>query len=532
MTTGWITRDEMTDLSVIIPARCEMFLARTVSDILENAQGDTEVIAVLDGEWSDPSIPKHDKVTVLYYPESIGQRAACNKAVAISDAKYIMKVDAHCAFDEGFDVKMMADMQDNWTFVPVMKNLHVFDWVCEDGHRRYQGKSGPCRECGKETTRDVVWRPKPSPNSTAYRFDNTLHFQYWGGYKKRQKGDIVDTMSIQGSCFMVTRDKWLELGLCDEKHGSWGQQGVEIACKTWLSGGEVKVNKKTWYAHMFRTQGGDFGFPYPNPGITKARRYSRDLWFNNKWPLAIHDLQWLIDKFAPVPDWELSKSLLYYTDNQLDIDIMDTCQRQLRKCARQNRIVSVSLEPLDFGDNVPLALERGNLTMFKQILAGLEELETDVVFFCEHDVLYHPSHFDFIPPEKDKFYYNTNVWKLRLKDGHAMRVTDCRQTSGLCAYKELLVEHYRKRVAMVEENGFSKKMGFEPGTHGRAERVDDYKSDTWESHRPNIDIRHDKNLTSSRWSKDKFRNKRYTEGWTESDNIPGWGSLDWFWGRI
>jgi len=168
----------MTDLSIIIPARNEMFLFNTIENLLENIRGDTEIIAVLDGAWADPPIPMHEKVTILYYPESIGQRAACNRAVSISDAKYIMKVDAHCSFDEGFDVKMLADMQDDWTFLPVMKNLHAFDWVCPNGHRRYQGKSGPCAECGEPTERDIVWRAKPSPNSTSYCFDNTLHFQY------------------------------------------------------------------------------------------------------------------------------------------------------------------------------------------------------------------------------------------------------------------------------------------------------------------------------------------------------------------
>lgn len=49
-------------------------------------------------------------------------------------------------------------------------------------------------------------------------------------------------------------------------YGSWGNQGIEVACKTWLSGGRVLVNHNTWYAHMFRTQGAEFGFPYPQSG--------------------------------------------------------------------------------------------------------------------------------------------------------------------------------------------------------------------------------------------------------------------------
>jgi len=293
----------MTDLSILIPARNEQFLARTIADIFAHIEGDTEVICVLDGQWSSEPIPDDPRLTLVHHSKSIGQRAATNEAARLSDAKYLMKVDAHCSFDQGFDVKMMKDMQADMTMVPLMKNLHAFDWVCEKGHRRYQGPSGVCTECGLPTTQDIVWIAKRSPKSTAYRFDKGLHFQYWEDYKRRQEGDLVESMSIQGSCFMVTREKYFELNLCDEKHGSWGQQGTEVACKTWLSGGRVIVNKKTWYAHMFRTQGADFGFPYPNPGIDKARKYSQDLWLNNKWDKAVHKLGWLIDKFAPVPEW-------------------------------------------------------------------------------------------------------------------------------------------------------------------------------------------------------------------------------------
>ena len=160
--------------------------------------------------------------------------------------------------------------------------------------------------------------------------------------------------------------------------------------------------------------------------------------------------------------------------------------------------------------------------MFKQILAGLEALDTDIVFFCEHDVLYHPSHFEFIPPTNNTYYYNTNVWKVDVKTGNCLHY-DCQQTSGLCADRELLLRHYRERVRRVEAEGFTRRMGFEPGTHNRKERVDDYKAESWRSECPNVDIRHDKNLTPNRWRKEQFRNQRYTKGWTEADEIPGWG---------
>lgn len=193
--------------------------------------------------------------------------------------------------------------------VPVMKNMHVFNWVCANGHKRYQGPSGPCQEkdCGLPTTMDVIWYPKPSPNSRSYCFDSTPHFQYFGEWNKRPegKGDITETMSLQGSCFMMTRDKYFELGVCDEEFGSWGSQGIEVAVKTWLSGGKVMVNNKTWYAHMFRTQGGDFGFPYHLSAkqTEHAKRYAKELFFENKWPKQVRPLSWLVKHFWPVKGW-------------------------------------------------------------------------------------------------------------------------------------------------------------------------------------------------------------------------------------
>lgn len=154
-------------LSILIPSRYEEWLSRTIDDILKNKRGDTNIIVGLDGAWADPQLVDHPDVIIVHYSESIGQRAMTNQLCRLSNAKYVMKLDAHCAMDEGFDVKMMNLMEDDITMIPVMRNLHVFDWVCPDGHRRYQSPSGECKECGKPTTKDVVWIAKTNPQSTA-----------------------------------------------------------------------------------------------------------------------------------------------------------------------------------------------------------------------------------------------------------------------------------------------------------------------------------------------------------------------------
>jgi len=188
----------MSALTVVIPSRNEIFLSRTIENLLESIEGDTSIVAVLDGAWADPPIPDHSRVHLIYHSVSIGQRAAVNEAVRLSNSKYILKLDAHCAVDKGFDVKMMADMQDNFTMVPIMRNLHVFDWVCKKcGDRRYQGPTPiSCPKCDNTTDfeRDIVWIAKTNPQSKSYCFDSTPHFQYFRQFNNRPegKGDLTD----------------------------------------------------------------------------------------------------------------------------------------------------------------------------------------------------------------------------------------------------------------------------------------------------------------------------------------------------
>lgn len=298
------------DLSILIPARNEEFLAKTIEDILEHIEADTEVIAVLDGEWANPAVAQHERVNVVYLPESIGQRAATNLACRLSKAKYVMKVDAHTAWDQGFDRKLIETMQghDDWTIVPTMRNLHAFDWVCTCGFSHYQDKGSMCPECKQEMTKKMVWQPRAGTRNYSYCFDPEPHFQYFREFSARPegRGNLTETMSLQGSAFMLSRDKYWELNICDEAFGSWGSQGIEVAVKTWLSGGKVMVNHKTWYAHMFRTkQANGFGFPYPQSGkqVDNAKKMARDLFFNNKWEGAQHPLSWLVERFMPIPGW-------------------------------------------------------------------------------------------------------------------------------------------------------------------------------------------------------------------------------------
>src|SRR3990167_2909027 len=307
------------DLSILIPARNERFLKNTIEDILKNGEAETEIIVVLDGVWSNPPLEQHPNVNIVYVNKAIGQRAATNLACRLAKGKYVMKLDAHCALDKGFDRKMIEKFKqegDNVTMLPIMKNLWAFDWKCYNcGWKVYQANFGEGDRCGdcnsRKMRKKIVWKGKNNPQSTSYCFNPEPGFMYFEDYKHRpqyeedkQKRGVTETMSIQGSCFMLTREKYWELNICDESLGSWGNQGIEVACKTWLTGGRVLVNYDTWYAHLFTTND-NLKFPWPVSGREqlKTKAKVRKIIWGGKIPGQKYPVSWLVEKFWPVPGW-------------------------------------------------------------------------------------------------------------------------------------------------------------------------------------------------------------------------------------
>ena len=210
------------------------------------------------------------------------------------------------------------------------------------------------------------------------------------------------------------------------------------------------------------------------------------------------------------------KSIIYYTTNDLDKTITEMVRKRILESGLP--IVSCSLEPINFGKNIVLDLEPGPTTMVRQIIAALEASEGEYVFFCEHDVLYHPSHFEFTPPDKNIFYYNTNVWRWDYEGTKVITYDHLRSVSGLCVSRNKALVHYRKRLATILEKGFDKlpgknpswarKMGYEPG-----EKTGEVVGE-WKSEYPNIDIRHRKTLTPMKMTMESFIHK--PTGWKES----------------
>lgn len=276
----------MAKVSVIIPSRNERFLPQTVNDLLANATGDIEVIAMLDGYWPDPPLPDDPRLIQVHRFPAHGMRAAINMGAQIARGEYLMKCDAHCLFGEGYDEILQADCDDNWIVIPRRYSLDAENWKCAD----------------KEPIDAMhYFYPYAHPD------DLGLHGRPWMQRSRERKAVLIDEdMTFQGSCWFMHRNHWKRIGPMSEVgYETFMGEPQEIGFKTQLGPwhGAIMRNKKTYYAHLHK--GKTYGRMYSMSQSERVRgnAYSFDFWWGDKWADRVQDLDWLIEKFWPVPGW-------------------------------------------------------------------------------------------------------------------------------------------------------------------------------------------------------------------------------------
>lgn len=213
----------------------------------------------------------------------------------------------------------------------------------------------------------------------------------------------------------------------------------------------------------------------------------------------------------------MTKNIIYYTHNQAENEIEQACRKQLLKSGIP--VVSVSLnKSIDFGDKkIVIYGEVSYETMFTQIVLGLIASKADIVFLCESDILYHPTHFNFIPTKNDTFFYNTNYWRIHYPSGHAVWVDSVQSTFACCADRQLTTSYYQRRLEGIKKTGkFNRRY--------EANRKTGEKAENWLSKYPNLDIKHGKNFCTEVVFKPdgKFITK-WGAAQKETDEVDGWG---------
>jgi hypothetical protein len=178
----------------------------------------------------------------------------------------------------------------------------------------------------------------------------------------------------------------------------------------------------------------------------------------------------------------MQKQIIYYTDSRLEEELDEAVRKQILKASKGIPVISVSQRPLDFGNNICVGLKPCNyLSLYEQLLTGLKAAQEDsIIYLCEHDVFYHPSHFDYIPPRESRIYYNLHRYYYKRGVDFFLQSIGKRALSQAVAHRNVLFAHAQEQVQARLDGIASPCMG---------------PFDNFSSEYPNIDVRHGGNLS-------------------------------------
>ena len=275
----------MSKVSIIIPSRNEKYLQRTVQDVYDKATGDFEVIVGLNGKTEFEIPSKFPNLRIIEEAQNIGLKPMINKLAKEARGKYIYKSDSHCMFGKGFDEILQADIEDDWIVTPRFYVLDADKWAWQDD-RFY----------------DYFYLCCPFTDPKGIRFKAGGH---WPERTQAKLDVLIDeTPQIHGSGWFVNRDYYFNVlgGFPEDDPDGHAQEPIWLGLKNWLMGGKVMVNKKTWYAHMHQDSN-QRGYKTSNKHARQTYKMVADYWLGNKWPKRIHDFDWFVDRFYPMPTW-------------------------------------------------------------------------------------------------------------------------------------------------------------------------------------------------------------------------------------
>ena len=290
-------------VSVIIPSRSAQWLKKTVEDLLNKAEGEVEVVVVYDGRWPDEDemLPNDPRVIQIHHGvvhDNYGMRESINAGVRISSGEYLLILDEQCGVDQGYDVKLVKDCEDDWVVIPRRWRLEPETWTLT---KDSEGDKRP----------PIDYMYTEYPYVKPYDKTQGLHGAEWRQRYIDHKDVMIDDVpTMQGSCYFLKRSWWDKvIGELDSTYyGNFTMEAQEISLKTWLSGGRVVVNKNTWYSHWHKGTKGK-GYAFTNEqyrkhqeGMEKGRLYAIEYWLKTK--DFKYDWDWFVtEKFPDMPGW-------------------------------------------------------------------------------------------------------------------------------------------------------------------------------------------------------------------------------------
>jgi hypothetical protein len=140
-------------------------------------------------------------------------------------------------------------------------------------------------------------------------------------------------------------------------------------------------------------------------------------------------------------------TIIYLTASQIPKKFADRQRDILKKASKGARIISVSREPLDYGDNIIDDRPKSLSNIYWQMLRASKMATTPFVAVAEDDCLYDENHFSFYRPNSDTFAYNQNRFALFTWGEPMYSWRNRKSNSTLIAPRQLLIDTLEERFA-------------------------------------------------------------------------------------
>jgi hypothetical protein len=212
---------------------------------------------------------------------------------------------------------------------------------------------------------------------------------------------------------------------------------------------------------------------------------------------------------------------IYLTVNKMPEKWVKFHMKHLKRALEDIPVVSISRKPMEFGTNLIDNGPYGYVNIYRQILRGATEAETDYIAICEDDTLYPRDHFTRFRPKMNEFSYNRSRWSI-FSWGEPIyslrqRISNC----GCIAPRRLMIEALTERFDKCGYNIPDTVMG-ECGRNKLEKRmgITLRKAVDFFSEVPIVQLSHPEGAEK----RQQIMRKRHAE--IKAYDIPYWGKVD------
>ena len=245
-------------VSVLITARNESQLNRTIESLYETAEAGIEVIVSLDEPQEVDS-----RAIAIHHTSPVGRRIGTNEAAKLASGEHLFILDAHCKMSNGWDVKMAESCPEKGIVVSCIQDMH------------------------KDT-----WELRPGLYNHVY-LSRGYEEKWWS---RRPFKVTEEMMCFTGCSWMIPKEYYWKCNGYDESLGFYGWDGPEWACKTWMGDnpGKVMLRSDVICGHVFGTNEHNKLYRSHGIGYPNYKKYMEELYSDK--------IEAFREKFSPVPD--------------------------------------------------------------------------------------------------------------------------------------------------------------------------------------------------------------------------------------